>query len=171
MATSTVPILTHWSSFRSSTLNDMFTIPLARLTNWGGVTHISLGNLTIIGLDNGLLPGQRQAIIWTNDGILLIGPSRTNFSEISIEIHTFSFNKMLLKMSAAKWPPFCLGLNELMSTVGSTMVTNNGSNIHTYGLVQDCGISIALAMEIPQSCAKPWIYTWGNVLVESTMMI
>ena len=30
--------------------------------------------LTITGSDNGLSPGRRQAIIWTNDGILLIGP-------------------------------------------------------------------------------------------------
>ena len=31
-------------------------------------------NYAIIGSDNGLSPGQRQAIIWTNAGILLIGP-------------------------------------------------------------------------------------------------
>ena len=44
------------------------------LTHWGRVTHICVGNLTIIGWDNGLSPGRRQAIIWTNAGILLIGP-------------------------------------------------------------------------------------------------
>ena len=48
--------------------------------------HIYVGNLTIIGSDNGLSPGRRQAIIWTNAGILLIEPLGTNFSEISIEI-------------------------------------------------------------------------------------
>ena len=37
------------------------------------MSHICIGNLTIIGLDNGLLPELRQAIIWTNAGILLIG--------------------------------------------------------------------------------------------------
>ena len=31
---------------------------------------------------------------------------------------------------------------------------------HISGLVQDCSISIALAMEIPQSCTKPSIYPW-----------
>ena len=36
------------------------------------MTHICVGKLTIIGSDNGLSPGRRQAIIWTNDGILLI---------------------------------------------------------------------------------------------------
>ena len=85
-----------------------------RWSHWGRVTHICVVDLTIIGSDNGLSPGRRQAIIWTNAGILLIGPLGTNFSEILIESHTFSFKKMHLKMSSAKWRPFCLGLNELM---------------------------------------------------------
>ena len=76
------------------------------LTHWGRVTHICVSKLTIIGSDNGLPPDRRQAIIWTNAGILLIGPLGTNFSEILIEIHTFSFKKMHFKMSSAKWRPF-----------------------------------------------------------------
>ena len=83
------------------------------LTHWGRVTHICVGNLTIIGSDNGLSPGRRQAIIWTNAGMLLIGPLGTNFSENLIEILTFSFTKMRLKLSSANWRPFCLGLNVL----------------------------------------------------------
>ena len=83
------------------------------LTHWGRVTHICVGNLTIIGSDNGLSPGRRQAIIWTNAGILLIGPLRTNFSEILIEILTYSFKKMCLKVSSAKWRSFCLGFHGL----------------------------------------------------------
>ena len=58
---------------------------LQSLTHWGRVTHL-IGKLTITGSDNGLSPGRRQAIIWTNAGILLIGPLGTNFSEILIEI-------------------------------------------------------------------------------------
>ena len=85
------------------------------LTHWGRVTHICVGNLVIIGSDNGLLPGQCQAITWTNAVILLIGPLGTNFSEILIVIHTFSFKKIYLKMSSGKWRPFCLGLNVLIS--------------------------------------------------------
>ena len=69
--------------------------------------------LTIIGSDNGLSPERRQAIIWTNAGILLIGPLGTNFSEILIEIQTFSLKKIRLKMSTAKCCSFCLGLNVL----------------------------------------------------------
>ena len=77
-------------------------------------THICVGKLTTIASDNGFSPGRRQAIIWTNAGILLIGPLGTNYNEILIGIHTFSFKKMHLKMSSAKWRPFCLGLNVLM---------------------------------------------------------
>ena len=53
--------------------------------------------MAITGSDNGLSPGRRQAIIWTNAGILLIGPLGIHFSEILIEICAFSFMKMLLK--------------------------------------------------------------------------
>ena len=83
------------------------------LTHWGRVTHICVGNLTIIGSDTGLSPGRRQAIIWTNAGLLLIGPLGINFREILVGIHKFSFTKMHLKMSSAKWRPFSLGLHVL----------------------------------------------------------
>ena len=84
------------------------------LTHWGRVTHICVGKSTTIGSDNGLSPDRRQAIIWPNAGILLIGPLGTYFSEILTGIQTFSFKKMHLKISSAKWRPFCLGINVLM---------------------------------------------------------
>ena len=84
------------------------------LTHWDRVTHICVGKLTIIGSDNGLSPGRRQAIIRTNAGILLIRPLGTNFSDFLVEILIFSFKKMRLKVSSAKRRPFCLGLNELI---------------------------------------------------------
>ena len=59
------------------------------LTLWGRVTHICVDELTIIGSDNGLSPGRHQAIIWTNAGVLLIGPLGTNFSEAVNAIETF----------------------------------------------------------------------------------
>ena len=86
---------------------------MSGLTHWGRVTHICVSKLRTIGSDNGLSPGRRQAIIWTHAGILLIGPLGTNFSEILIEIPTFSFKKMRLKVPSAKWRPFCVGLNVL----------------------------------------------------------
>ena len=60
-----------------------------KLTHWGRVTHTCVVKQTIIGSDNGLSPGRRQAIIWTNAGILLFGPLGTNFSEILIGIQLF----------------------------------------------------------------------------------
>ena len=83
------------------------------LTHWGRVTHICVSKLSIIGSDNGLSPDRLQAIIWTNAGILLIGPLGTNFSDILIEFLAFWFKKMRLNVSSAKWRPFCLGLNVL----------------------------------------------------------
>ena len=84
------------------------------LTHWGRVTHICIGNVTIIGSDNGLSPGRHEAIIWTNDWIMLTGPLGTNFSEISIGIQTFALKKIRLKMLSAKCRAFCLGLNVLI---------------------------------------------------------
>ena len=74
---------------------------LQQLTHWCRVTHICASKIAIIGSDNGLSPGRRQAIIWANAGILFIGPLGTKFSEISIEIHTIWFKKMHLNMSSA----------------------------------------------------------------------
>ena len=83
------------------------------LTHWGRLTHTCIGKQTTIGSDNGLSPERCQAIICTNARILSIRPLATNFSEILSEIHSFSFWKMHLKMSSAKWRPFCFGLNVL----------------------------------------------------------
>ena len=55
---------------------------VSHLTHWGRVTHICVDKINIIGSDNGLSPGRRQAIIWTNAAILLIRLLGTNFIEI-----------------------------------------------------------------------------------------
>ena len=49
-------------------------VSVTTVTHWSRVTHICVSNLTIIGSANGLSPGRRQSIIWTNAGILLIEP-------------------------------------------------------------------------------------------------
>ena len=87
--------------FRYKIYNVWILVLRSDLTHWVLVTHVCFGKLTIIGWDNGLSPGQRQAIISTNAGILLIGPLGTNFSEILITIRTFSLKKIRLKMSSA----------------------------------------------------------------------
>ena len=119
------------------------------LTHWGQVTHICLGKLTIIGSDNGFAPGRRQAIIWTNAGIFLIGPLRTKFNEILIEIHAFSLKKIHLKRSSVKWWPFCLGPNVLKGfcTMDQQQATARRSKVwyvyifygmYTFPLISHC---------------------------------
>ena len=126
------------------------------LTHWGRATHICVSKLTIIGSDNGLLPGRRQAIIWTNAGILLIQPLGTNFSEILIRIQTFSFKIIHLKVSSEKWRPFCLGLNVLKATTSLMHV-----GITRLQWVQSCVKSV--------TCWNGWhillilvLYLWGT---------
>ena len=85
------------------------------LTHWGWVTHICISKLTIIGSPNDLLPGQCQAIIWTNAWIMLIGLLGINFSEIIMKNHIFSSKKLHLNVSSAKCWPFCHGTNVLNS--------------------------------------------------------
>ena len=111
----------------------------AGLTHWGRVTHICINDLTSIGSDNGLSPDRRQAIIRTPAGILLIRTLGTNFSEILSEIHSFSFKKMHLKMSSAKWRLFRLGLNELnrLFMLSITLLV-----IHTYIWMSQWAVSM-----------------------------
>ena len=83
------------------------------LTHWGRVMHVCVRKITIIGSDNGLLPGQHQAIIWTNAGILLIRILGTNFREILSKIHTFfiqgnAFQNVVCKMAAIVSRPQCV---------------------------------------------------------------
>ena len=119
------------------------------------MTHICVGNLTIIGPDNDLSPGRRQAIIWTNAGILLIGPLGTNFSEIVIEIHTFSFKKTCFKLSSGKWRPFCLGLNVLKLILPSDISTHISQ-----GCYNGTGAMIAPEVKWPW---RIWVKSTGTM--------
>ena len=78
--------------------------PCTYLYHWGQLTHLCVSKQTIISSNNGFLPGWRQAIIWTNTGMLLLEPVGTEFSGNLIGIHTFSSGKL---------GPFCLGLHVL----------------------------------------------------------
>ena len=115
---------------RTFLLHSINTMKAENLTHWGRVMHICIGKLTIIGSDNGLLPGRHQSIIWTNAMILLIRPSGTNFNEILIEIYVFSFKKMHLKVSSAKRRPFCLGLNVLRTVFWYCSVCHHSAGMN-----------------------------------------
>ena len=115
------------------------------LTHWGRVTHICITKLTTIGSDNGLSPGRRQAIIWTNAGILLIQTLGPNFSEILREIYTFSFKKMHLKMSAILSRPQCVN-NQNMVRISlerlSMFIEGNWTLEHNLNVITSMVISI-----------------------------
>ena len=86
------------------------------LYSWRPSEHICVSKLTIIGSDNSLVawsPGRRQAIIWTNTGMLLIGPWGTNFINHNRNLYIF-IQENAFEMSSGKWWPFCLGLNVII---------------------------------------------------------
>ena len=83
--------------------------------HWGRVTHICVSELTIIGSDNGYSPVLAPSHYLNQCWNIINSTPIKKFSQILIEIHTFSFKKMHLKMSSGKWRPFCLGLNMLMT--------------------------------------------------------
>ena len=110
-----------------------------RLTHWGRVTHICVGKLTIIGSDNGLSPGRRQAIIWTNAGILLISPLGTNFDEILTEVYGIKIHSSM-----------CLAANAGTEVSVSFALVKSLQNLFE-GLVFDL-----------QMCSTPRYWTKGK---------
>ena len=62
--------------------------------------------------DNGLSPRRRQAIIWTNAGILLIGPLGTNFSNLNrnsnILIKENAIENVVCEMASILSRPQCV---------------------------------------------------------------
>ena len=127
------------------------------------MTHICVSKLTIIGLDNGLSPGRRQAIIWTNAGILLIGPSGTNFSEFLIEIITFSLKKICLKVSSAKRQPSCLGLNVLRKGSQASVCKQLCHDV----CLEKCYMKVSLELvwhnsmvKLTVICVHSWFWSW-----------
>ena len=78
------------------------------------MTHICVIKLIIIDSDNGLAPVRRQAIIWTNAGILSIGPFNWNklqwkFNRNSyIFIQENAFENVVWKMASILSRPQCV---------------------------------------------------------------
>ena len=86
-------------------MHTCFTSP-TNVYHWGRVTQIYVSKLTIIGSDNGLSPRRYQAIIWTNVGILFMGPLWTNISEIQVNRNSYiiiqgnAFENVVRKLAA-----------------------------------------------------------------------
>ena len=76
----------------------------------------------LIGSDNGFSPGRRQAIIWTNDGILLIGPLGNKLQwnlrwNLYIFIQENAFETVVRKLAAVLPRPQCFN--------GKSQMANN----------------------------------------------
>ena len=90
--------------------------------------HICVSKLTIICSENGLSPGQCQAVIWTIDGILLIWPLCANLSEKFIEIENLhswnTFESDVCKMSAIlSQRPWWMWVIQLLPNHNKTLIS------------------------------------------------
>ena len=81
------------------------------LIHWARVTHICICKPYHNWFRLWLVAWTAPSHYLNNVGILLTGAFGINFSEMLIEIQTFSFKEMHLKMLSGKWGPSCLGLN------------------------------------------------------------
>ena len=104
------------------------------------LTHLPLVppvfNRVSIGSGNGLLPVWRQATTWTNTSLLSIEPLGINFSAIRVAIKIFLLIKIHLKVSSAKWRPFCPGRDELSNRTSAGLVMIKFQSLLCYHLIQ-----------------------------------
>ena len=119
------------------------------------VTHLCVGKLIIIGSDNGLSPGRRQAIIWTNAGIWSMRPLRINLSEILIEIHTFFIqcaNKTVFSVFQWTWP----------STSRRTSTTAEVSRLPPGQWTTTSVPTEMTVLSLTRGPTRGWLWTWGH---------
>ena len=83
-------------SFANWCISDLHDVTSLSLTHWGRVTHTCISNLIIIGSDNALSSGRRQAIIWIIAGILLIGPSAQWVNSVLLYVRSKVFHDVSL---------------------------------------------------------------------------
>ena len=111
------------------------------------MTHICVNNLTIIGPDNGLSPGRHQAIIWTNAGMLLIGPEKQTSMKFYSEFIHFHSRKSISKCRLEKgghfvsasmcfkgnWRGLHPAMNTMVTPAWVRQIFNKNRNIVTTG--------------------------------------
>ena len=103
------PIVVSFYVGLADTLDPGSSSQRSSLTHSGRVPHICVSKRTIIGLDDGWSPGRRQTIIWTNAGILSIGPLGINLNRnLYIFIQENVFENVVRKLAAILSRPQCL---------------------------------------------------------------
>ena len=78
------------------------------------------------------MPTGHRTIVWTNNGLWPIGPWKQNCHGIWIKIQIISHRKMNLKMSSAKWQPFCFGHNLIIYTSYLTLQASYDVSMECY---------------------------------------
>ena len=95
-----------------------------------------------------------------------IGLLWTNFSEILIEILTFSFKKMRLKVSSAKWRPFCFGLDVLKlqwkcrDFAWSATSVESCSTVSPMRIIRDVVWVLTKLVQSTNSIGPLWWWNW-----------
>ena len=150
---------------------------LRLLTHWGRVTHICVNKLTIIGSDNGLSPGRRQAIIWTNAGILLIDTLGNKLQwnlnrNLNIFIQENAFENVVWKMAAILSRPQCVKhVNDRQWKTGRS----TGSYMNRYILIEHISILcnyvyryVCICVDMhARASAHMYIYVWVCIITHN----
>ena len=76
-----------------------------------------------------------------------------------MEIQTFSFKSMHLKMSLAEWQPFCFGLNVLIFTVFQEYLQYNLAYSHLSQFIVSGLVQTKLDGKYQSGEALPWVQT------------
>ena len=108
---------------------------------------------------------RHQAIIQTNAGSLSIGILGINFSEILIKLQNFSFTKMHLNISFAKWWPFCPGGDELINADSPclySLISGSGCFQRQHCFVDQSSTSLHQTRAVWESSRGLWLGTAGE---------
>ena len=117
------------------------------LIHWGRVTHMCVSELTIIGSDNGLSPGRRQAIIWTREWWNIVNWTLRNKLQWNfIRNSNIFIQQNALENVVCEMASICLGLNVLIPITYQASKFLNFVNL----LIQETII-------LQKKCHFPWI--------------
>ena len=106
--------------------------------HWGRVTHIYVSKLTITVSDNGLSPDRHQAIIWSNAGILLIGPLGITMN-FQLKFIYYPLENVIWKMEAImSRPQYVNSLAKKSSSITSMSFAKLFFKVHVPIIIMPC---------------------------------
>ena len=103
----------------------------ATLTRWGRVTHICVGNLTIIGSENGLSSPGRNIVDWTPRNILQWNVNRNSYIFIQVN----PFENVVGKMAAILSRPQCVKSSLNLARYGFAVPNDFSLRLNAYHCV------------------------------------